>query len=196
MGNRQKDREIQCWELDAISNLVNIQLEQLQYIYKDFQRVSKNNLLNKYEFRRVYTDLMRQSSYRNTSQLSSYEFKRQNKTMADRIFRIFNKDHAGLLTFDEFIVAYVMLQNSISPKIRLKFFLDHYSQNYDYITPIMGQQIIQDLSKLYGINTDYQQVWRHLEANYASNSGFIPQQAFIEYFINHPVYSAALYKNV
>jgi Ca2+-binding EF-hand superfamily protein len=197
MGNRQKGRETQPWELDAISNLVGIPRQQLENIYKDFRRVSKDYLLDKYEFRRIYKDLIRYSSHpQDYSDLSIYELNRQHNATADRIFKTFDNDKTGRLTFDEFISAYIMLQSSISPQIRLNFLLDHYSQNNGYITPTMGRRVIQDMSDLYGVNTDYQQVWGNLEANYALQNGRIPQQAFTDYFINHPAYSAAFYNGV
>jgi len=197
MGNRHKGRETQAWELDAISNLVGIPRPQLENIYKDFRRVSKDYLLDKYEFRRIYKDLIRYSSHPlDNSDLTLYEINRRNNATADRIFKTFDRDNTGRLTFDEFISAYIMLQNSISPQVRLNFLLDHYSQNNGYITPTMGRRVIQDMSDLYGVNTDYQQVWRNLEANYALQNGRIPQQAFTEYFINHPAYSAAFYNGV
>jgi hypothetical protein len=197
MGNRHKGRQTQAWELDAISNLVGIPRFQLENIYKDFRRVSKDYLINKYEFRRIYKDLIRYSPQsQNKCDLVPCDLNRRNNAMADRIFKTFDKDHTGRLTFDEFISAYIMLQNSISPQIRLTFLLDHYSQNNGYITPTMGRRVIQDMSDLYGVNTDNQQVWRNLEANYAGHNGQIPQQAFTDYFINHPAYSAAFYNGV
>jgi len=197
MGNRQKGRQTQSWELDAIANLVGIPRNQLENIYKDFRRVSKDYLLDKHEFRRIYKDLIRHSpNPPDTSDLTSCELNRRDNATADRIFKTFDRDHTGRLTFDEFISAYIMLQNSISPQIRLNFLLDHYSQNNGYITPNMGRRVIQDMSDLYGVNTDYQQVWGNLEANYALQNGRIPQQAFTEYFINHPAYSSAFYNGV
>ena len=197
MGNRQKGRQTEPWELDAISELIGIPRAQLDNIYRDFRRVSKNYLLDKYEFRRIYQDLIRYSpdSIEN-SVLTPSEFNRRNNFMADRIFRTFDRDNTGRLTFDEFISAYIMLQNSISPQVRLNFLLDHYSQNNGYITPQMGRRVIQDLSNLYGVNTDDQQVWRTLEANSAMNNGLVPQKAFTDYFINHPVYSAAFHNGI
>lgn len=197
MGNRQKGRQTQAWELDAISNLVGIPRQQLENIYKDFRRVSKDYLLDKYEFRRIYKDLIRYSSHsRDDSGLTLYDLSRRNNATADRIFKTFDKDNSGRLTFDEFISAYIMLQDSISPQIRLNFLLDHYSQNNGYITPTMGRRVIQDMSDLYGVNTDYQQVWGNLAANYALQNGRIPQQAFTEYFVNHPAYASAFYNGV
>ena len=197
MGNRQKGRETQAWELDAISNLVGIPRLQLENIYKDYRRVSKDYLLDKSEFRRIYKDLIRQSpNSLEVDNLTPAEFNRRNNFMADRIFRTFDRDRTGRLTFDEFISAYIMLQNSISPQVRLNFLLDHYSQNNGYITPQMGRRVIQDMSDLYGVHTDYQQVWGNLEANYALQNGRVPQQAFTDYFVNHPAYSAAFYNGI
>ncbi|CAF1103684.1 unnamed protein product [Adineta ricciae] len=197
MGNRQKGRQTQAWELDAISNLVGIPRDQLENIYRDFRRVSKDYLLDKYEFRRIYKDLIQQSPNNVTmSHLSAYEENRLNNATADRIFKTFDRDNTGRLTFDEFISAYIMLQSSISPQTRLDFLLNHYSQNDGYITPNMGRRVIQDMSDLYGVNTDYQQVWRNLESNHGVKNGLVPQQAFTEYFINHPAYSSAFYKGV
>ncbi|CAF0936347.1 unnamed protein product [Adineta steineri] len=197
MGNRQKGRQTAAWELDAISNLVGIPRNQLENIYKDFRRVSKDYLLDKTEFRRIYKDLIRYSpQYQDKSHLTSCELNRRNNATADRIFKTFDRDHTGRLSFDEFISAYIMLQNSISPQIRLNFLLDHYSQNNGYITPTMGRRVIQDMSDLYGVNTDCQQVWRNLETNCPLKNGCIPQQAFTEYFINHPAYSSAFYNGV
>ena len=197
MGNRQKGRETPSWELDAISNLVGIPRHQLDKIYKDFRRVSKDYLLDKYEFRRIYKDMTRYSSHTDDySDFSSSEFSRRNNAVADRIFKTFDRDNTGRLTFDEFISAYIMMQDSISPQTRLNFLLDHYSQNNGYITPQMGRRVIQDMSDLYGVNADYQQVWRNLESNYAMQNGGIPQQAFTDYFINHPAYASAFYNGV
>ena len=197
MGNRQKGRQTQTWELDAISNLVGIPRNQLENIYRDFRRVSKDYLLDKYEFRRIYKDLIQHTPNNVTmSHLSAYEENRLNNATADRIFKTFDRDNTGRLTFDEFISAYIMLQSSISPQTRLDFLLNHYSQNDGYITPNMGRRVIQDMSDLYGVNTDYQQVWRSLESNHGVKNGSVPQQAFTEYFINHPAYSSAFYKGV
>jgi Ca2+-binding EF-hand superfamily protein len=197
MGNRHKGRQTEAWELDAISNIVGIPRDQLDNIYRDFRRVSKDYLLDKYEFRHIYKDLIRYSSNSlDTSDLTIYDLNRRNNATADRIFKAFDQNKTGRLDFDEFISAYVMLQNSISPQTRLNFLLDHYSQEDGYITPNMGRRVIQDMSDLYGVNTDYQQVWRNLETNYALNNGRIPQQAFTDYFINHPAYAAAFYKGV
>ena len=198
MGNKQKGRETEPWELDSISNLVGIPRYQLDNIYKDFRRVSKKYLLDKYEFRRIYKDLTRYSTeHTDYSELNLYEHNRRNNAIADRIFKTFDKDNSGRLTFDEFISAYIMLQNSISPQTRLNFLLNHYTEdNNGYLTPMMGQRVIQDMSDLYGINKDYQQVWRNLEANYALQNGGIPYQAFTDYFVNHPAYSAAFYNGM
>jgi Ca2+-binding EF-hand superfamily protein len=197
MGNRQRGRETPAWELDAIADFVGIPRQQMENIYKDFRRVSKDYLLDKYEFRRIYKDLTRNAPYaQDISEPNAYELGRQNNATADRIFKTFDKDSTGRLSFDEFICAYIMLQNSISPQTRLNFLLDHYSQNNGYVTPTMGRRVIQDMSDLYGINTDYQQVWGNLEANYALQNGGIPQQAFTDYFINHPAYSSAFYNGV
>ena len=197
MGNRQKGRETDAWELDAISNLVGIPRYQLHKIYKDFRRVSKGYLLDKYEFRRIYKDLILHSpNFQNYSNLSSYECNRRNNAMADHIFRTFDRDNTGRLTFDEFISAYILLQDSISPQTRLKFLLDHYLQNNGYVTPNMGRRAIQNISDLYAVNTNDRQVWANLEENYALQNGLVPQQAFTEYLMNHPVFSAALYNGV
>ncbi|CAF2629622.1 unnamed protein product [Rotaria sp. Silwood2] len=197
MGNRQKGRETSSWELDEISNLVGIPRCQLENIYKDFRRVSKNYLLDKYEFRRIYKDLIHHSpNSQDYFLLTPAERIRQHNAMADRIFKTFDRDNTGRLTFDEFISAYILLQNSISPQARLNFLLNHYSQNNGYVTPIMGRRVIQDMSSLYGINADYQQVWKNLESNYALQNGLVPQEAFTNYFINHPAYSAAFYNGV
>ena len=197
MGNRQKGRETPAWELDAISNLVGIPRHQLDNIYKDFRRVSKDYLLDKYEFRRIYKDMVRYSPHANDySEYSSSELNRRNNAIADRMFKTFDRDNTGRLSFDEFISAYIMMQDSISPQTRLNFLLDHYTQNNGYITPTMGQRVIQDMSDLYGVNADNQQVWRNLEANYALHNGGIPQQVFTDYFINHPAYASAFYNGV
>ncbi|CAF1065845.1 unnamed protein product [Didymodactylos carnosus] len=190
MGNRQKGHSTPAWELDAISNLVGIPRNQLDRIYRDFKRVSKDYLLNKYEFRRIYKDMLKYSpSNDNRSD------NRMNNAFADKIFNTFDQDRSGRLTFDEFISAYVMLQNKINPQTRLNFVLDHYSHNNGYITPNMGRRLVQDMSNLYNINTDPMQVWRSLETNDMIN-GRIPQEAFVNYFLQHPAYSAALYNGI
>jgi Ca2+-binding EF-hand superfamily protein len=197
MGNRQRGRETQAWELDAISNMVGIPRHDLENIYKDFRRVSRDYLLDKSEFRRIYKDLILNSpSSWELDNLTPSEFNRRHNFMADRVFRTFDLDGTGRLTFDEFISAYIMLENSICPQVRLNFLLDHYSQNNGYITPQMGRRVIKDMSDLYGVNTDYQQVWGNLEANHALQNGRVPQQAFTDYFVNHPAYAAAFYNGI
>lgn len=197
MGNKQKGRETQAWELDEISNLVGIPRRQLENIYKDFRRVSKDYLLDKYEFRRIYQDMVRYSPNADDyPDLTEYEMTRRQNATADRIFKTFDKQNKGRLNFDDFIAAYIMLQNSINPETRLNFLLDHYSQNNGYVTPNMGRRVIQDISDLYGVDADDQQIWNNLEANYASQNGYIPQQAFTDYFLNHPSYASAFYKGV
>ncbi|CAF5180851.1 unnamed protein product, partial [Rotaria magnacalcarata] len=104
MGNQQKGRETKTWELDEISNLVGIPRYQLEKIYNDFRRVSKNYLLDKTEFRRIYKDLKSYSpNSSDYAHLSNYEINRRNNAMADRIFKTFDRDNTGRLTFNEFI---------------------------------------------------------------------------------------------
>jgi Ca2+-binding EF-hand superfamily protein len=196
MGNRHKSHETEDWELDAISNLVNIPRIQVENIYKNFQRISKDYLINKNEFRRMYKDLTGYSTYQDTYKRSFSQSNRQNNKTADRIFKIFSNDYPGRLTFDEFIAIYIMLQDSIDPRVRLNFLLDHYSQINGYITSDMTRRVIQDISNLYCINTDYEQVRRKIDANNDSNHGYIPKQAFIDYFMTHPAYSSAFYRGV
>jgi len=190
MGNRHKSHETEDWELDAISNLVNIPRKEVENIYKNFQRISKDYLINKNEFRRMYKDLTGYSTYQDN------QSNRQKNRTADRIFEIFSNNHPGRLTFDEFIAIYIMLQDSIDPRVRLNFLLDHYSKINGYITADMTRRVIQDISNLYRINTDYEQVRRKIDANHDSNNGHIPKQAFIEYFMTHPAYSSAFYRGV
>lgn len=197
MGNRQKGHETSSWELDAISDSVGIPRHQMQRIYRDFRRVSRDYLLDKYEFRLIYKDVIRNSTdSEEYAYLTPSQANKQNNAEADRIFKTFDQDKTGRLSFDEFISAYIMLQESISPQTRLNFILDHYTQNDGYITPTMGQRVIRDMSDLYGVNMDHQQVWRNLETNYAHQNGYIPQQAFTDYFMNHPTYSSAFYKGL
>ncbi|CAF1432144.1 unnamed protein product [Rotaria sordida] len=197
MGNRQKGRGTSSCELDEISNLVGIPRFQLENIYRDFRRVSKDYLLDKHEFRRIYKNLMCFSpNSPDYFHLTPSELTRLHNAMADRIFKTFDRNKSGRLTFDEFISAYILLENSLSPQVRLNFLLNHYAPNNGYITPTMGRRVIQDMSNLYGINTDYQQLWRNLEANHALQNGLVPQEAFTNYFINHPAYSSAFYNGV
>lgn len=197
MGNRQKGRETPSWELDAISDSVGIPRHELQKIYRDFRRVSKDYLLDKHEFRMIYKDIIHYSGNASDyARLSPAQADRQRNAEADRIFRAFDRDNTGRLTFDEFIAAYVMLQDSITPQTRLNFLLNNYTQHNGYITPTMGRRVIQDMSDLYGVNADYQQVWRNLETTYGQPNGLIPQEAFTNYFVNHPVYSSAFYKGL
>lgn len=197
MGNRQKGRVTEPWELDEISNLVGIPRDDLENIYRDFRRVSKNYLLDKYEFRRIYKDLKRFSpSGFEYEDLSAYEINRRHNAMADRIFKAFDRDHTGRLTFDEFISAYILLQHSISPQDRLDFLIGHYTQDDGYLTPNMGRRAIESISDLYGVNTDHQQVWNTLQRNYGTKNGLIPQEAFTNYFLTNPSYTNAFYNGV
>ncbi|CAF3533206.1 unnamed protein product [Rotaria socialis] len=197
MGNRQKGRETESWELDEISNLVCIPRYQLDKIYKDFRRVSKNYLLDKTEFRRIYKDLKSYSpNPPDYPHLCDYEINRRNNAMADRIFKTFDRDNTGRLTFNEFISAYILLQSAISPERRLQYLFQQYSQDDGYLTPIMGRRMIENMSDLYGVNTDYQQVWKSLEAYSGSQNGHIPQAALKNYFLNDPAYASAFCNGV
>ncbi|CAF4108898.1 unnamed protein product, partial [Rotaria sordida] len=100
MGNRQKGRGTSSCELDEISNLVGIPRFQLENIYRDFRRVSKDYLLDKHEFRRIYKNLMCFSpNSPDYFHLTPSELTRLHNAMADRIFKTFDRNKSGRLTF-------------------------------------------------------------------------------------------------
>jgi len=199
MGKTQSKPFTQ-WDLDRFINVTGVPRETVEKLYQEFAAASgKNNKLDKKEFRRLYKEMMLGSGTgmgsTHTALVAGTTEHDQDKyieKVADRVFKAFDTDNTGSLTFEEFVNCYCMLNQRAAPRDRLKYVLDQNNPTPGYITKDHGEQVYNRMNKFYNYEdkttsvttavsgqkpVTWQQHWERLD----DGSGRVPQEKFVEW---------------
>lgn len=108
--------------------------------------------MDKKEFRRLYKELYLQSQpgLNGPATLSDHDLDK----LSDRVFKAFDGNGSGKLTFEEFVNAYLLLdrhstKSTATARDRLTYILDHNSPTPGFITQEQGQEIFNNLNRYY-----------------------------------------------
>merc|ERR1712110_1288182 len=114
MGKNHSKNAFSQWDLDRFSNVTGIPRATVEKLYADFLiQTGKDNRMDKKEFRRLYKELYLSSLQPGAptpASLSDHDLDK----LADRVFKAFDRDGTGKLTFEEFVNAYLLLTRSQS----------------------------------------------------------------------------------
>ncbi|CAF1458446.1 unnamed protein product, partial [Didymodactylos carnosus] len=132
-----------------------------------------DNKMDKHEFRRCYEILAPGTKH--------------SHHVADKAFKAFDRDQTGHLTFEEFLSAYVMLNQTSTPYDRANFLIDQYNPNQKgVITPEYGRQVFGKMNDFYGVQGDPEQAWLQFD----NGSGQYDHERFVQHVANHPQYTS------
>ncbi|UJR20735.1 hypothetical protein I4U23_023854 [Adineta vaga] len=199
MGKSHSKSTFSQWDLDRFSNVTGIPRSEVERLYQEFvASTGKNNLMDKKEFRRLYKQLY--ITAKTGPAIPAVITDHDLDKISDRVFKAFDVEGTGKLTFEEFVNAYLLLNRSesnaaISNRDRLSYILDHNNQTPGFITREQGEQVFNHLNRYYNsedviktttttsaiapkpVTTTWEQHWSKLD----DGSGRVPQEKFVEY---------------
>jgi len=205
MGKGHSKDTFTQWDLDRFSNVTGIPRTTVEKLYQDFVvATGKDNKMDKKEFRRLYKEMYTagQTGGSVPAVISEHDLEK----MSDRVFKAFDADGSGKLTFEEFVNAYVLLHQgsragststTVTPRDRFNYILDHNNPTPGYVSREQGEQVFNRLNKFYNwedktvttsstttphgamkpVTTTWEQHWSKLD----DGSGRVPQEKFVEY---------------
>jgi len=203
MGKSHSKETFSQWDLDRFSNVAGIPRATVEKLYQEFiTTAGKNGKLDKKEFRRLYKELY--TSGQTGSSVPAVISEHDLEKMSDRVFKAFDAEGSGTLTFEEFVNAYLLLSQNPSgkgplstPHDRLTYVMDHNNPTPGYVSREQGEQVFNRLHKFYNwqdttkststtttppgatkpVTTTWEQHWSKLD----DGSGRVPQEKFVEY---------------
>jgi len=189
MGKSHSKDIFTQWDLDRFSNVTGIPRATVEKLYQEFVvSTGKSNQMDKKEFRRLYKELYLNAQTGPTAPvvITDHDLDK----ISDRVFKAFDAEGSGKLTFEEFVNAYLLLSRNkpntaITARDRLSYVLDHNNPTPGYISREQGEQVFNRLNRYYTsdttatkpVTTTWEQHWSKLD----DGSGRVPQEKFVEY---------------
>jgi len=201
MGKSHSKENFTQWDLDRFSNVTGIPRATVEKLYQEFVATTgKDNRMDKKEFRRLYKELY--TSGQTGTSVPAVISEHDLEKISDRVFKAFDADGSGKLTFEEFVNAYLLMNQhptntTVTPRDRLNYVLDHNNPTPGYVTRDQGEQVLNRLNRFYNwqdvtkttsttatpvgaakpVTTTWEQHWSKLD----DGSGRVPQEKFVEY---------------
>jgi len=201
MGKSHSKDTFSQWDLDRFSNVTGIPRATVEKLYQEFVATTgKDNRMDKKEFRRLYKELY--TSGRTGTTVPAVISEHDLEKISDRVFKSFDADGSGKLTFEEFVNAYLLINhpeagNKVTHRDRLNYVMDHTNPTPGYVTRDHGEQVFNRLNRFYNwedttkttsatttpvgstkpVTTTWEQHWTKLD----DGSGRVPQEKFVEY---------------
>jgi hypothetical protein len=201
MGKSHSKNTFSQWDLDRFSNVTGIPRATVEKLYQEFiTTTGKDNRMDKKEFRRLYREMY--TSGQTGTSVPAVISEHDLEKISDRVFKAFDADGSGKLTFEEFVNAYLLVNQNqtstaITPRDRLAYVLDHNNSTPGYVTREHGEQVLNSLNRYYDwkdttkttsttttpvgsskpVTTTWEQHWTKLD----DGSGRVPQEKFVEY---------------
>ncbi|KAI0987567.1 hypothetical protein GJ496_004508 [Pomphorhynchus laevis] len=100
MGNK-KTHPPSEFEITTLAKQTGLDAFTVRGLSTEFAANSKNGLMNKRQFQKIYSTLTPGEDPESSCKL---------KRLSNRVFKAFDKDNSGTLSFDEFVAAYYMLK--------------------------------------------------------------------------------------
>jgi len=201
MGKSNSKETFSQWDLDRFSNVTGIPRATVERLYQEFiTTTGKDNRMDKKEFRRLYKEMY--TSGQTGTSVPAVISEHDLEKISDRVFKAFDGDGSGKLTFEEFVNAYLLINqnqtsSAITPRDRLNFVLDSNNPTPGYVTREHGEQVLNSLNRFYNwedttktvsattkpvgsskpVTTTWEQHWTKLD----DGSGRVPQEKFVEY---------------
>ncbi|CAF0814276.1 unnamed protein product [Rotaria sordida] len=202
MGKSHSKNTFTQWDLDRFSNITGIPRATVEKLYQEFTAsTGKSNQMDKKEFRRLYKQLYQSAQTGPTvpAVLTDHDMDK----LSDRVFKAFDAEGSGKLSFEEFVNAYLLLsrnpqgKTAVTARDRLNYVLDQNNPTPGYISRDQGEQVFNRLNRYYDwddatntpltttvtttqtkpVTSTWEQHWSKLD----DGSGRVPQEKFVEY---------------
>jgi Ca2+-binding EF-hand superfamily protein len=176
MGARSSRVPTSTWNLDQLAKASGLSRTEIDRFYSDYVRASGNDgVMNMDEFIELYSSLP----------IARSQSKGEMKDQAIRIFRAFDQDYNGTLSFDEFLGAIIMMNYDTTWNNGVDFLIQENSasrhgHNHERISSQYGHQIFRRLNDYYGLprGTEHR-YWKELDRN---NCGYVTPEELIAYY--------------
>ena len=182
MGARSSRQGYQQWDLNELSRATGLPTQQIQGIYEEFRKAAGNDgQLDMREFTQLY------SRFPGAQQQDPRYMQQQ----IPRIFRTFDRDGSGALSFDEFLSAVVMMSRDMPRRDRIDYLVRQNNnqgrQNNGQISSQYGHQVFRRLNDYYGLppGTEHQ-CWQQVDRN---NRGYVTQDELMTYITQQEAYN-------
>lgn len=183
MGARSSRVPLQQWDMNELSRVTGLPPQQINTIYQEFmQAAGHDGQLDMKEFAVWY----------NRFPGAQQQDPRYMQNQIPRIFRTFDRDRSGALSFDEFLSAVIMMSRQVPRRDRIDFLIRqnnrHARQNGDDRIPAQyGQQVFRRLDDYYGVPPGReQQHWKQLDRD---NRGYVTHQEMMDYISRQPAFN-------
>jgi Ca2+-binding EF-hand superfamily protein len=183
MGARSGRTTHEEWNSNELSEATGVPPERVQAIYDRFkQAAGEDGQLDMKEFANVYHHFP-------GAQNQEPQYMQQ---QIPRIFRTFDRDNSGTLSFDEFLSAIIMMNRTMPRRDRIDFLIRQNNaqgrqQGNGQISAQYGHQVFRRLNDYYGLPPGSEnQAWKQVDRN---NRGYVNQQDFMNYIASQQTYN-------
>ena len=138
MGNQQVVSPYNNWDLNGYSQITGLSPAQLQQLQAAFnqQAAATGGRLTINQFKNLYASIAG----------LSWNF----DANAERAFLQFDTDGNGVLTFDEFLMGYLLLQRGVNPVQRWSYALNSYpTSRPGYLSQQEAQLLLNNMQRFY-----------------------------------------------
>ena len=182
MGARSTRVQHNQWDAGKLSRATGLPPQQIEVVHGEFMKAAgRDGQLDKQEFARLY------SHFPGAQQQDPRYMQQQ----IPRIFRTFDRDGTGALSFDEFLSAVVMMNHDIPRRERIDHLIRENNahgrqRGDDRITPQYGHQVFRRVNNYYGLpeGTEHQ-CWKAVDAN---NRGYATHDEIMNYIDQQQAY--------
>ncbi|CAF4976791.1 unnamed protein product [Rotaria sp. Silwood1] len=157
--------------------------------------------MDKKEFRRLYKEmyLSRQVSSEQVGPSAPAMWSEHDlEKMSDHVFKAFDREGSGKLTFEDFVNAYLLLDNrpdtstsGVSSRDRFNYIMDHNNPTPGYVSREHGEQLFNRLNLCNAGDMEKPgktTTWEHHWSKIDDGSGPVTQEKFVEYVANSDDY--------
>jgi Ca2+-binding EF-hand superfamily protein len=183
MGSRSSRAASTKWDLDRLAQISGLSRAEIDRFHSNYIKASgRDGVMDMNEFIQLYSSLPIAKSQK----IGNI------KDQASRIFRAFDQDHNGTLSFDEFLSAIVMMNYEMSRDDRIGFLIQEnndskHEEDNERISAQYGYEIFRRLNDFYGLPAGTeQQRWKEVDRN---NRGYVTQDELVEYISQQPFYN-------
>ena len=138
MGMQQSFTSWNNWDLNNYSQMTGLSQPQLQQLQTAFnqQAAATGGRININQFKNIYSSINGLSWNLNAD--------------AENAFRMFDTDGNGVLTLDEFLMGYLMLQRGVNPAQRWTYAANNYPLSRPgYLSQQEAQMLLGNMQQFY-----------------------------------------------
>jgi Ca2+-binding EF-hand superfamily protein len=169
MGNQLAISPYNTWNLNAYSQMTGlspIQIQQLEMLFNQ-QAAATGGRMTINQFKNIYASIAG----------LTWNF----DANAERMFLMFDTDGNGVLTFNEFLMAYLMLQRGVSPIQRWSYIVNSYPLSRPgYLSQQEAQLLLNNMQRFYNFplqETYFTTAWSQFGGGI---NGYVPISSFVE----------------